>query len=168
MSLLLLIISGIIAISAIVLRSILYKTRNFNPDVKYRYIIYWAITGNIVAYAGFLDMSFDLANPRGDYSSVLTVLSLLSAGVIAGNFTFTYQRSALDERFLPNMIAACFAILFLFLFGSLSFYIGKSVQVRNAEWMPWLGPSIMFIILFTNTLFDFWDYRQMDDDIPES
>ena len=159
----LLIIAGIVSVTSIILRAMLHKTRNFDYGLKDWLILGLSIIGNIIALFGFFNLSTGPANPCVDYSSVLTILSLLSAGVIAGNFTFSYQEAAADERLLPNLISACFTILFLFLFGSVSFYMGKSAQVSRAEGIAMLGPTIMFLILITNTIFDFWDYREVDE-----
>jgi hypothetical protein len=159
----LLIIAGIVSVTSIILRAMLHETRNFDYSLKDWLILGLSIIGNVIALFGFFKLSTGPANPSVEYSSVLTILSLLSAGVIAGNFTFSYQEAAADERLLPNLISSCFTILFLFLFGSVSFYMGKSAQVSRAEEITILGPLIMFLIMITNTIFDFWDYREVDE-----
>jgi len=66
-----------------------------------------------------------------DYSSVLTILSLLAAGIIAEFFVFSHGQAAHDEKFFPNAIAICFMGLFYLLFGAVSFYIGKGKVIKE-------------------------------------
>ncbi len=142
-------------------RSRLYPERIFGINKTYWRIIGIAILGDIIALIGFIFLSYGQSNPCVEYSNVLTILSLLSAGAIASNFAFSYQTAKTDESSFTFLLAVGYKILFLLLFGSLSFYIGKSVQVSKAEWIQIIVPVIMFIIVFTNTIFDFWDYRDV-------
>jgi hypothetical protein len=70
-----------------------------------------------------------------------------------------------DEGLFTTFLAVGYKILFLLLFGSLSFYMGKSdIGWSEAEWSQITVPVIMGTILLTNTIFDFWDYREVDKD----
>ena len=58
-------------------------------------------------------------NPsKVDYSTILNVLSLLSAGAVAGFFAFSYQDAAEGEDLLPNLVSISFSLVLFFLFGS--------------------------------------------------
>lgn len=101
-------------------------------------------------------------NCSNDYTLILTILSLLSAGIISGFFTFSYNRSSKEERFLPNALAICFTTLFYLLFGAVSYYMGKSQLIESVEYVNILGAVIMGFILMGNLFFDFWDYISTD------
>lgn len=99
-----------------------------------------------------------------DFSSVLSILSLLAAGVIAGKFAFSYHEVASDERFLATALSILIVLLFYVLFGAVSFYAGASETVSAAPKIELVIPAIMAIILFSNTLHDYWDYLERDEE----
>jgi hypothetical protein len=148
-----------LSLTAVLLR-ITYRTRNINLDRKYYALLLISVIGTFVAYLGFRQLAAVAVNEAVDYSQILTVLSLLAAGIITGYFTFTYEQSAPDERFLPTALSTCFAVLFYLVFGAISFYMGKSKQIHSTEGANTVGPIIMWVLLLANSFHDFWDYRK--------
>lgn len=99
-----------------------------------------------------------------NYSSVLTILSLLAAGVIAGKFAFSHHEVASDERPLATALSILIVLLFYVLFGAVAYYSGISDGVSTAPLVEFLIPSIMGIVLISNTLHDYWDYLERDEE----
>ncbi len=143
-----------------VLLRLAYGTRNIILDWRYYALLLLSLFGTLVAYLGFRQLAGVPVNEMVDYSQILTVLSLLAAGIITGYFTFTYEQSAADERFLPTALSTCFALLFYLVFGAISFYMGKSKQIHSTEGANTVGPIIMWVLLLANSFHDFWDYRK--------
>ena len=143
---------------AVVIRAKLYNNRRFHLDKKYACLTSFSIIGCLFALIGFFLLSHADAHCGVDYNIILTVLALLSAGIISGFFTFSYQYSGDNDRWFPNLISVGFSLLFYLLFGAVSFYTGKSQNIHSIEYASTIVPIIMAIILVVNTLFDFWDY----------
>lgn len=156
-------IAAAISSILIVIRGCIYETRDFNIDWKWWLLIVGSLGANLFACIGFHDLMKSTENTGIDHSSVLSVLSLLAAGVIAGNFAFSYQEAAADERILPNAISLIFVNLFYLLFGSVSYYFAKSTDTIAIEGLVWVLPAIMTLILIANTLNNYWDYREVDE-----
>jgi len=144
-----------------VLWRLTYRTRYIDLDFKYYFLLLVSVLGTFLAFLGFRELASGAINETNlDYSQILTVLSLLAAGIITGYFTFTYEQSAEDERPLTTALSSGFAFLFYFTFASISFYMGKSKQIHGAEGANIVGPIIMWVLLLANSLHDFWDYRK--------
>lgn len=148
-----------LSLTAVLLR-LTYGTRKIKLDYWYYSLLLVSVVGTLVAYLGFRELASVVVNEAVDYSQILTVLSLLAAGIITGYFTFTYEQSAADERFLPTALSTLFALLFYLTFGSISFYMGKSKQIHSTEGANTVGPIIMWVLLLANSFHDFWDYRK--------
>ena len=149
----------LLSLVAVLLR-LVYGTRRIPLDGKYYGLLLISVIGTFLAYLGFRELASVAVNESVDYSQILTVLSLLAAGIITGYFTFTYEQSAADERFLLSLLSTCFALLFYLTFGSISFYMGKSKQIHSTEGANTVGPLIMWALLLANSFHDFWDYRK--------
>jgi len=144
----------------LVVRARMYDNKEPELNWKYYYtFLTLCIVATFIAFLGFNILASGPAGPEADYSSVLTILSMLAAGTVAGFFVFSHGEKGHRERFFPNAIAICFMGLFYLLFAGVAFYIGKSASVHAAERASVLVPFIMWVILVVNTLFDFWDYR---------
>jgi NADH:ubiquinone oxidoreductase subunit 2 (subunit N) len=148
-----------LSLIAVLLR-LAYGTRNIKLDRKYYTLLLISLIGTFLAFSGFRQLAGVAINETVDYSQILTVLSLLAAGIITGYFTFTYEQSAPDERFLPTALSTCFALLFYLVFGAISFYMGKSKDIHSTEGANTVGPLIMWVLLLANSFHDFWDYRK--------
>jgi hypothetical protein len=148
-----------LSVVAVLLR-LTYGTRRIKLNLKYYTLLLISITGTFLAYLGFKRLAAVAVNEAVDYSQILTVLSLLAAAIITGYFTFTYEQSAADERFLPTALSTLFVLLFYLVFGSISFYMGKSKQIHTTEGANTVGPLIMWVLLLANSFHDFWDYRK--------
>ncbi len=144
---------------AILIRAIAYRNQNFAVNWKYALLTLLSINGCVLTLVGFIVLAHSPAQIGVDYSVILTVLSLISAGIISGFFTFSYQEAGKNDKYFPNIISVCFTLLFYLLFGAVSFYIGKSEEIHKAEYASTIVPIIMALILAVNTLFDFWDYN---------
>jgi len=143
-----------------VLLRLLYGTRSIELDAKYYSLLVLSIFGTILAFIGFLQLSRVPVNPGVEYAQILSILSLLAAGIITGYFTFTYEQAASDELLFPTAYSTCFALLFYFVFALISFYMGKSRHVHSTEAANIVVPIIMWVILLANAFRDFWDYRK--------
>lgn len=108
----LVLLAAAVSSALIIVRGLVYKTREITIDRKWWMLIGGSLAANVLAFFGFMELMKDAVYTGINYSSVLSVLALLSAGVIAGNFSFTYQEAAADERLLPNAIAIIFVNLF--------------------------------------------------------
>lgn len=148
-----------LCLSVLLIRAIIYKKDESEWKCYYCFLAL-CIVASFIAFLGFNKLASAPTGTGADYSSVLTILSLLAAGIIAGFFVFSHTERAHNEKFFPNAIAICFMGLFYLLFGAVSFYIGKSEDIHIAERITILIPFIMWVILVVNTLFDFWDYRE--------
>lgn len=114
---------------------------------------------NGLAGMGFAGL---IAQPHEDganYTAVLIILSLLTAGVISGKFAFTHHDLAHDEKVLGALMSLLLVILFYTLFGSVSYYAGLTESVSTAPFIYLSIPVIMVLVLIWNTIHDFWDYR---------
>ncbi len=153
-------IGFVLQFAAILIRAIVYRNQYFVMNWKYTLLTLLSIVGCVLAFLGFSTFAHAPAQIGVDYSVILTVLSLISAGIIAGFFSFTYQEAGKNDKYFPNLISAVFALLFYLLFGAVSFYIGKSEQIHKVEYASTIVPVIMALILAANSLFDFWDYNR--------
>ncbi len=126
---------------------------------RYSSLLILSLIGNSIAFFGFRSLVSAPGSSGADYSTVLSILSLLATGVITGNFVFSYRKQAEDEAFLVNLISIWFMALFYLLFGAISFYMGQDHKVHGAPGIAMIAPLIMSMILVANALFDFWDYR---------
>jgi hypothetical protein len=150
----------ILGFGSVILRTILFTSRKITLDKKYYGLIGLSLLGSAVGSWGYHDLISGNVDTATDYSQILSVLSLLAAGIITGFFTFTFTHAAEDERVLASAISACFVLLFYIVFAALSFYMGKSPHIHRAAYSNIVGPLIMWLLLVANTLFDFWDYRE--------
>jgi xanthine/uracil permease len=151
----------ILGFGSVILRTILFTSRKITLDKKYYGLIGLSLLGSAVGSWGYHDLISGNVDTATDYSQILSVLSLLAAGIIAGFFTFTFTQAADDERVLTSLISGCFVVLFYTVFAALSYYMGKSAHIHNAAYTSFVGPFIMGLLLVGNTLFDFWDYREV-------
>lgn len=132
-------------------------------DKKLLIPLFICIVADCLAAWGF---SVLIARPPmlgADFGSVLSILSLLAAGVIAGKFAFSYHEVASDERPIATALSILIVLLFYVIFGSVSYYSGASETVSAAPRIELVIPIIMAIILFSNTLHDYWDYLERDE-----
>jgi hypothetical protein len=155
----LVIIAAIIYMITLIMRALFCEREITLSSPKFLAPLIVCMLANLIAYFGFLSMASGPPNINVDYGSILSVLSLLSAGVIAGNFAFTHQEAAEDEAVIVTILAIFFILLFYLLFAGVCFYAGKSVDIQNATGAAILIPTIVFVILLVNTLFEYWDYR---------
>ncbi|HKO99668.1 MAG TPA: hypothetical protein VJU86_22005 [Pyrinomonadaceae bacterium] len=154
-------VAGGFALSLIaVLLRLRYGTRRIALNYKYYSLLCLSILGSILAFIGFLQLSRTPINQNVEYAQILSILSLLAAGIITGYFTFTYEQAASDELLFPTAYSTCFALLFYFVFSLISFYMGKSKHVHSTEAANIVVPIIMWVILLANAFRDFWDYRK--------
>lgn len=96
----------------------------------------------------------------GDYIPVISVVALLTAGVIAGRFCITLQDIADGERIIANTISIGFSLLLYVLFVAIAFYSGLDTTMATAPHVGWFIGAIVFLTLVLNTLHDFWDYHE--------
>ena len=122
--------------------------------------LFLSIIADVVAAIGFY--SFFSATPVGSFDGLLTILALLSSGVIAGKFAFTHQDIAESEYIFAFLLSFGFVILFYSLFSAVAYYAGMSANIGGAPNIELVIPPIMLIILWTNTLIDYWDYIESD------
>lgn len=151
----------------ILLREGLYKTREIPMTRKYGGLLGLCIGGSVAALLGFFQLASTSANSNTDYSQMLTILSILAAGITTGYFTFSYGDVGEDEHILATAIALVFVALFYLTFAAISFYMGKSEIIHSTEGANLIGPLIMWLILMGNVLYDFWDYREVDEEDTE-
>lgn len=150
----------ILSLIAFIIRG-LKARRDWKLGWKYYGLLALSVVGSIFAFIGFLQLSH--ATPDNvDYAQVLIVLSLLTSGIISGYFNFTFDQAALDEKFFPSALSICFILLFYLVFTAISFYIGKSSRLHEAEWANIIAPLIMMILLIAIAVREFWDYRKAD------
>ena len=149
----------------IITRGMIFKSRDFKIDAKWQVLILASLLANIIAFFGFQDLlnTMFVEEESENYATILTVLSLLSSGIIAGNFAFSYQDSANDEGFLTNAISIVFISLFYLLFASVNYYSGKSIDIKKIDGLIYILPTIMTLILIANTLYNYWDYRETEE-----
>ena len=103
-------------------------------------------------------------NEANDYSLIIATLSLLSVGVIAGFFRFTFGEARKENVtfILSNAVAISFNTIFYFLFGLVCYCIGRSTHTETIGDVSFFVPAIMGVILVANTLFDYWDYVKIE------
>jgi len=154
-----------INIILILTRGFIFPNRDFKINKVWWILIVISLIADIVAFKGFQDLLSTLfvKDNSSSYTTILTVLSLLSSGIIAGNFTFSYQDSAEDESLLTNTISIIFISLFYLLFSAVTYYTGKSVEVYKIDYLIYILPAIMTLILIANTLYNYWDYRETSE-----
>ena len=149
-----------LALLSTLLRATLYNNREIPLNRKYYGLMCLSLAGSIFGVIGFFQLAQTAIDTSGvDYSQILTVLSLLAAAIVTGFFTFTFTEAASDELLMPSAISACFTILFYLAFAAISFYMGKSSHIHNAPYAMFVVPTIMWVLLVANSLYDFWDYR---------
>jgi FtsH-binding integral membrane protein len=119
--------------------------------------------GNAFALFGLWSLASGPGTPRVEYSGVLGVLSLLSAGAFAGICAVECDKARKDESCLLNFLSILFMTLFYLLFFSICYYIGKSENMHQVEAVSYVIPIIMVILLEVNTVIDTWDYRKPID-----
>ncbi len=155
----------ILALLSSILRAVKYKVRETPMNLQYYWLLSLSLIGSIVGAFGFSQLAQTSIDPSSvDYSQILTVLSLLAAAIITGFFTFTFTEAASDERLIPTAISCCFVVLFYLVFAAISFYMGKSSNIHNAPYARFFVIAIMWVLLVANHLYDFWDYRYVDED----
>lgn len=147
---------------------ILFRARLCTPAIPVKSPRYWlpllaSLAGDLLGGLGFL-LLIQTAQPQEtEYGDVLTVLSLLAAGVIAGKFAFSHQETAEDERALTAALSIIILFLFYSLFGAVSYYGGLSPDFRAAPMIEMIIPIIMVAVLFANTIHDYWDFLERDE-----
>ena len=126
----------------------------------FKVLLSYSVFAVAVASIGFILLAKGPDEGHSNDTSILTILALLSVGIIAGFFEFSYRMTHTERlhRFLSNAVAICFNVLFYLLFGAVSYYIGRSTDVENFKTATFIIPTIMGIILLGNTFFDYWDY----------
>jgi len=156
----------LLAVGSLIGRAVIFNGRAMPLSRKFYALLACSLAGSLLAFRGFYELANSCPVPTlptpantADYSQILTVLSLLAAGIVTGFFTFTFQDAANDERWIATAISVCFAVLFYAVFGALSIYIGLSPHVRASEHATIILPPIMWLLLAANVLYDFWDYR---------
>jgi len=152
--------AAVIYIVTLVIRAFCLKRETTLGSAHFWGPLVVCVIANIIAYWGFWTLASGPADESVNYGSILSVLSLLSAGVIAGNFAFTHQEAASDETVIVTIIASCLISLFYMLFASVCFYSGKSIDIQSAPGAAVLIPTIVFVILLVNTFYEFWDFRE--------
>lgn len=126
----------------------------------WRYV-FLSLVGNFFAFLGFRCLAMSSHNSGQNYSGVVQVLALLSAGAIAGFWGISFEKAEYDEITFLNIISAFFVVIFYALFFSISFYIGKDPHLQPAPGVSWFVPGIMFLLLEINAVIDIWDYRKL-------
>ncbi len=154
------IVAAVIYIVALAIRALCLKRETALTSAHFWGPLVVCVIANVIAYWGFWTLASGPVDESVNYGSILSVLSLLSAGVIAGNFAFTHQEAASDEAVIVTIIACCFVSLFYLLFAGVCFYSGKSIDIQSAPGAAELIPTIVFVILLVNTFYEFWDYRE--------
>lgn len=157
----------IVAVVAIILRAFFFrKSRHFEFGWHYYLCISMSMFGTVLAALGYFLLITESpvgtappTNTTSDYSPILSVLSILAAGITAGFFAFSYNDMGNEEIILPTLLSICFVILFYVVFGALSLYMGRSRQVHFAEYVSVFGPLIMWMLLAANVAYDYLDYR---------
>ena len=154
-----------INVGLILIRGIIFKNRNFKINYIWWLLIICSLIANIIAFFGFQNLldTLYVKEESNNYTTILTIFSLLSSGIIAGNFAFSYQDSADDEGLLTNAISIVFISLFYLLFSLVNYYTGKSIEVNKIDGLRYILPTIMTLILIANTLYNYWDYREIDE-----
>jgi hypothetical protein len=127
---------------------------------RFRMCLGLPLSANLVAVLGFHGLANGSGTPNGDQRAILEVLSLLSAGAVAGFWGIEYGEAHCDETHLLNIISALFVILFYSLFIAICFYIGKSTEMQKTPGASWVVPGIMALLLEINAVIDIWDYRK--------
>jgi len=155
--------AAIVSTLCIIIRGFMYTSRDFSIDFRWWLLVFCAMIPNVLVYIGLHNLLVCTENTGVDHSSILSVLSLLSAGVIAGNFAFSYQDASDDEIILPNAISLVFVNLFYLLFGAVTYYFAESTDVLSVSGFTWILPTIMTLILTANTLNNYWDYREVSE-----
>lgn len=138
------------------------------PDIeisspKYLIPLVFSLGSDCFAGYGFYFLIQVQPTPGADYSTVLSILSLLTAGVVAGKFAFSHQDVATDERVLATARSTLFLLLFYTFFGAVAFYSGISEKISEAPMIHIFIPVIMATLLITNTIHDYWDYLERDE-----
>ena len=131
-------------------------------DSIFKKLLLFSNLGHLLALIGFIILSCSLSPTDFSFTTELTILSLLATGVIAGYYSFSYQKATKEELPLARKIGVCFTILFYCIFSSIAFYMGSSVEIHKSELARFIIPFIMLLILLGNTYFDFWDYLKGD------
>jgi hypothetical protein len=147
-----------LSLIAFILRGL--KARiDWGLDCKYYSLLGLSVLGSVLAFIGFLKFSHGIPD-KVDYTQTLTVMALLTSGIIAGYFNFTFDQAADDEKFFPSALSICFILLFHLVFAAISFYIGKSERIHEVEGANVIAPLIMLILLVAIAVREFWDYRK--------
>lgn len=170
----LVIIGTAISLSVNIIRGICLKRKPpKGKEAKYskRNFIFFlvSIAGVFVATIGFYPLLFCQIKTIEKPEAILTVLSILSAGTIAGFFTFSYGKAAGSinfsskilpnpEKFFPNLISFCFQATFYLLFTAVSYFVGKSCFSYASPYLEWVILFFIFLTLVSVIAFDYWDY----------
>jgi len=157
-------VSAFLYLIAILFRGIRCKPDCRISDSRFMGPLFVCLFSNVLAGAGFHALLEMPATPEADYSSVLLIISLLTAGVISGKFAFTHHDVATDEVIITTGMSAILALLFYLLFGAVAYYAGLSKGIGDAPYISFSIPVVMWLVLTWNTLHDFWDYRAVDDE----
>ena len=109
----------LIAVMSPLLRSFCLP-RDFElSDCRFWMFLILSLAANWFAFLGFHELTNNHAISNGDYSTILEILALLSAGAIAGFWAIEYKDAALDETHILNIISAIFVLVFYVLFFSI-------------------------------------------------
>jgi hypothetical protein len=153
------IIGLFISLYSIFLRSILLPRGFQLSHGIFRLFILLSLIANVSAFVGFHLLASGTATTNGnkEYSLVIAILTILSAGAIAGFWGVEYKDAKPDETHFLNVVSALFVIIFYALFFSVCFYIGK-IQ-KPDDTVSWVIPGLMAFLLEINAVVDIWDYR---------
>jgi purine-cytosine permease-like protein len=140
---------------------------NWNKREIWACVVLW-ILGSTIAALGWALLAHGGQGEacenvtEAGYADVLTVLSLLAAGAIAGWCAVEYQEFDPSETHLLNVIAGLFVAVFYVLFTAICYYLGKNPRTRDVQGIHWVIPLTMWLILLVFALIDIADYRPTD------
>jgi hypothetical protein len=154
----------VLHLAAIMQRGREYAGDQVEPDAKYfRNLLTASLAGAVLALGGFLALANSPAHSGVDYGSTHLILALLAAGVTVGFFSLRVAGAGPGEADLANVISISYMGLYYLLFAALSFYMGRSQEIHDAEGMSILGPFVLFGIMAVSILLNYWDYRRVMD-----
>ena len=150
----------ILALSAISLRAALYPGRKISQCGLYYGLMALALAGTIFAAAGFACLIHSPIEAQGaDYSQIVVMLALLAAAVLVG--FFGYKPSG-KGAVMQTVASASFMALLYFIFGAISYYLGKGANTHQAPEVAGIVSFTLWLILAVNAVRDFADYREAE------